>query len=115
MVSDAFRRRAIITTDYVVAETITLAYSRFGGSVGESLLGALVATLSHSEIRFERIDAQRFDSAIDLRRRYRDKPKISFTDLTSMVVMTELGITDILTADRHFEQVNLGLRRVPAT
>jgi predicted nucleic acid-binding protein len=113
LVEEAFKGRAILTTDYVVAETITLAYARFGSHSGECLLDALLAMLDQTETRLERIDTPRFEEAIELRRRYRDKSKISFTDLTSMVVMRELGITEIVTADRHFEQVNLGFRIVP--
>jgi predicted nucleic acid-binding protein len=30
-----------------------------------------------------------------------------------MAIMVELGITDILTADRHFAQVGLGFRALP--
>jgi len=39
--------------------------------------------------------------------------KISFTDLTSMVVMRELGIKDIITGDEHFNGVGMGFKRVP--
>jgi hypothetical protein len=35
------------------------------------------------------------------------------TDLTSMVVMKEPRIKDVLTEDDHFIQVGMGLRRVP--
>ena len=38
---------------------------------------------------------------------------ISFTDLTSFVVMKEEKVTDVLTNDRHFAQVNLGFVPVP--
>ena len=31
----------------------------------------------------------------------------------SMVIMRELGIVDVMTADSHFQQVNLGFRSVP--
>jgi len=43
-----------------------------------------------------------------MRLRYRDKPDISFTDLTSFAIMEEENITAVLTNDRHFSQVNLG-------
>lgn len=43
----------------------------------------------------------------------RREPRISFTDLTSMVVMEERGITDILTEDTHFAQVGMGFRILP--
>lgn len=48
-----------------------------------------------------------------MRLKYQDKPKISFTDLTSMVVMKELGIEHILTEDEHFEHVGMGLQHKP--
>ena len=56
---------------------------------------------------------RRFTEALELRWRYDDKPDISFTDLTSMAVMQELGITDVLTGDAHFEHIGLGLHRGP--
>ena len=48
-----------------------------------------------------------------LRLKFQDKPRISFTDLTSMVVMKELRIADILTGDTHFVQVGMGFVTVP--
>jgi len=48
-----------------------------------------------------------------LRLTFRDKPDISFTDLTSIAVVQELKITDILTGDRHFVQAGLGFRTHP--
>lgn len=101
------------TTDYVLDETITRVYQKYGGAQGERILDELLETLESCKVQVERITVERFAQALGLRRRYRDKPDISFTDFTSMVVMRELGITDILTADRHFLQVNLGFRLTP--
>jgi predicted nucleic acid-binding protein len=56
---------------------------------------------------------QRFEKAIELRYRFQDKPRISFTELTSMVVMSERGIEEILTEDDHFLHVGMGFRKVP--
>jgi predicted nucleic acid-binding protein len=61
----------------------------------------------------ESIAANRFRKAYALRLRYRDKPRISFTDLTSFVVMQELGIRRVLTQDAHFVQAHLGFQVVP--
>ena len=102
-----------VTSNFVFGETITLAFSHYGESGGERILDGTLATLKLPQCRLEEITPDRFQKAVQLRRRYRDKPRISFTDLTTMVVMRELGITDILTADRHFAQVNLGFRLVP--
>ena len=37
------------------------------------------------------------------------------TDFTSFVVMTEFKIKNVFTGDEHFEKVNLGFQRVPAS
>ena len=37
---------------------------------------------------------------------------IAFADFTSFVVMKELRITEALTADRHYELVGIGLRKL---
>ena len=59
------------------------------------------------------IGRERFDRAIQFRRRYSDKPDISFTDLTSMVVMQEFDLRNVLTGDAHFEHVGMGFRLQP--
>jgi uncharacterized protein len=56
---------------------------------------------------------ERFDKTVKLRLRYQDKPNISFTDLSSMVVMQELGIDWVLTADNHFAHVGMGFQLKP--
>ena len=61
----------------------------------------------------EHVTPERFAQAWRLRLRYRDKPRISFADLTSFVVMRELGLREILTADAHFEHVGMGFVRKP--
>ena len=50
-----------------------------------------------------------FDRALDLYRRRPDKG-YRLIDCTSMVVCRDLGITDVLTRDAHFEQE--GFRRL---
>ncbi|TLD40543.1 MAG: hypothetical protein JETT_3180 [Candidatus Jettenia ecosi] len=39
---------------------------------------------------------------------YYDKPFISFTDLTTVVIMQESGIRQILIQDEHFIHVGMG-------
>jgi len=41
-----------------------------------------------------------------------DKPGISFVDFTSFVLMKEVGIMKVLTADRHFEEVGLRFEKL---
>ena len=73
----------------------------------------LIAATDEGAVAMAPIHATRFREAARLRLKFRDKPEISFTDFTSMVVMQELGLTRILTEDRHFAQVGMGFELVP--
>ena len=53
----------------------------------------------------ERVTSDRFGAAWELRKRFQDKPRISFTDLTSMVIMQERGIPLVVTEDEDFFQI----------
>jgi predicted nucleic acid-binding protein len=59
------------------------------------------------------LTTERFQAALELRKRFRDKPDISFTDLTTMAVMRELQITAVVTEDNHFLHVGMGFQRLP--
>ena len=67
------------------------------------------------KLRFELIDNLRREKAWELFKKYQDKADLSFTDLTSFVVMSEFKISNVFTGDAHFEKVNLGFKRVPAS
>ncbi len=69
------------------------------------------AALGHMVV--ERVTSDRFAAAWELRKQFQDKPLISFTDLTSMVIMRERGIPLVLTEDEHFIQVGMGFSKVP--
>jgi predicted nucleic acid-binding protein len=38
---------------------------------------------------------------------------IEVTDLTSMVIMKELSVNNIMTGDEHFEHVGMGFKQKP--
>lgn len=101
------------TSDYVLDETITHLFNRLHFKAAQESVEAIQQAISGGFLRLEWITEARFEQALKLRRKLDDKPRISFTDLTSMVVMTELGITDVLTEDDHFIQVGLGFNKVP--
>ena len=103
----------LVTTDYVLDETFTRLYSRCSFAVARQFSEAVFSAEKGTLLKIERITPERFAVAYRWRARYRDKPAISFTDLTSFVVMKELGIRNVLTADAHFTQVHLGFRRLP--
>ena len=98
----------LITTDFVVDETLTLIRLRLGVRAAEAWWDQIDRT---SRLRWERIDAGRFESARQLFFQYRDKD-FSFTDCASFVVMREIRVTHALTTDGHFRQ--MGFQVLPA-
>ncbi|MCD6468886.1 MAG: type II toxin-antitoxin system VapC family toxin [Thermoplasmata archaeon] len=101
------------TTDYVLDETITLLFRREVFKEVVRFIEGIFQATKEQRLTVERITSERFSSAWRLRKRFQDKPKISFTDLTSMVIMKEKGIKSILTEDEHFLQVGMGFQKVP--
>jgi predicted nucleic acid-binding protein len=92
--------RLLVTTDYVVDETLTLVRVRLGIAAAETWWAQIEGS---SRVRHEAIDALRAEKARALFFRQRDKD-YSFTDCTSFVVMRELRLKQALTTDRHFRQ-----------
>lgn len=100
----------VFTTNFVLDETISLLFRRRPFEEAARFTKGL---LTSPLIGIEEITQTRFRRAFDLRLAFRDKPDISFTDLTIMIVAQELNITHILTGDRHFIQAGLGFRLLP--
>jgi len=107
------RRDRVYTSDYVLDETITLLFRRLPSARAEESLRYIQQAITYGYLSLEWMTPQWFEKAIELRYRFQDKPRISFTDLTSMVVMSELGIEEVLTEDDHFLHVGMGFRKVP--
>lgn len=95
LVAGGFR---LLTTDYVIDESCTLARMRSGPEAAGRLLDLLEGTAA---LDVEWIGPDRFQTARALFRKYLDQG-FSFTDCTSFVVMEERELTDALTTDRHF-------------
>jgi len=102
-----------ITTDYVLDEMITRLFATTTLRDAETFTTAILHAGNAGSLIIERITAHRFTQAYQMRLRYRDKPRISFTDFTSFVVMKELRLRTVLTADAHFLQAGLGFRLLP--
>jgi predicted nucleic acid-binding protein len=109
----AGRIGAWVTTDYVLDETMTRLFAATPFAKARRFTEGIFEASADGLLDIEHITPERFRNAWSLRLRYRDKPRISFTDLTSFVTMRELGLTGVLTADAHFEQAGMGFRRVP--
>jgi len=102
-----------VTTDCVLDETITRLFAARPFAAARRFVEGVFEASRQGSLNIEHVTPERFSRAWRLRLLYRDKPRISFTDLTSFVVMSELGLTQVLTGDAHFEQVGLGFVRVP--
>ena len=93
--------QVLVTTDYVMDETLTLIGKRLGLAAAEAWWEQVEGS---SRLRWEWIGMPRSERARHLFFRYRDKD-YSFTDCTSFVVMQELKLKQALTTDDHFRQM----------
>ncbi len=102
-----------VTTDYVLTEVMTSLFPVVSYAKARRFMLNLFQSFKAGRYQLVFVSPDQFERAWVLRQKYHDKPKISFTDFTSMVVMQDLGITDIFTGDAHFQQVNLGFHLLP--
>lgn len=90
----------LLTTDYIINETITLISKRLNPhlayKVGNDLLSQRFAQI----VQVSLDDA---NSALEILYKYSDK-KFSFTDCVSFVVMEKLKIKTAFAFDEHFKQ-----------
>jgi predicted nucleic acid-binding protein len=93
--------RMLITTDFVVDETLTLIRFRLGLAAANAWWQQIDGS---GRLRWERVEHDRFERARQLFFQYRDK-NLSFTDCTSFAVMRELKVATVITTDNHFRQV----------
>ncbi len=90
----------LLTTDYVVDETLTLLRAR--GENKRAL--ALGDQFFNSDMAMVyRLTDEDLQSAWEVFRHYNDK-EWSFTDCTSKVVMEKFGVVSALAFDHHFRQ-----------
>jgi predicted nucleic acid-binding protein len=109
----ADRKGAWVTTDYVLDETITRLFATTPLTLARRYVEGIFEAAQLGLVNIEHVNAERFTAAWRLRLQFEDKPRISFTDLTTFVVMRELRIEQALTGDAHFEHVGMRFVRVP--
>ena len=103
----------LVTSDYVLDETNTILFRRLKFNLALKAQNEIDKLTKQSYIELIWINNTIFESAINLRKKYKDKPGISFTDLTSFAIMKLLNINNALTYDKHFEIVGMGFQRLP--
>ena len=98
----------LITSDYVLDELITALFKNVAFNTALKFIESLFTAINSNRVVLELVTENRFIAAWSLRKKYKDKSDISFTDLTSMITMQDLTIYKVFTGDSHFEEVNLG-------
>jgi uncharacterized protein len=106
----ARRSGGVITSNFILDETFTHLFKR---RPFEDAWHFTTTVVKSPFIDIQEVTEARFFKTIELRKQFSDEPRISFTDLSTIAIMVELGIADILTADRHFTHVGLGFRALP--
>ena len=90
----------LVTSDYVMDETLTLIRMRIGIKAAERWWEQVSES---PRVRWEWISAERAEKARVWFFKWKDK-SFSFTDCTSFVILRELQIKKVLTGDRHFKK-----------
>src|SRR5262245_60497916 len=96
------RRRRYVTTDFILSEVITHLYRRQRPTEAAKFVNGLFTAIATGIHQLVHVSPDQFHRAWQMRQKYHDKPKISFVDFTSMVVMQEMGIVEVFTGDDHF-------------
>lgn len=91
----------LLTTDYVIDETLTLLRGRGQGDTAIDWGAAVFGPNSPAAVHY--LTAADIAAAWDVFRRFADK-HWSFTDCTSKVVLEALGIASAFGFDQHFRQ-----------
>ena len=102
-----------LTTDYILDETFTRLFRRRPFGEAARFAEALWKARDAGALIVEPVTPERFEAAFRLRLKLRDKPRVSFTDITSFIVMKELRLSRVLTGDAHFSQVSFGFQVAP--
>jgi predicted nucleic acid-binding protein len=104
---------AYVTTDYVVGELIDCLYDASPEAEARKFIQGLLTRADTGVLQLVHISTEFFHRAWQMLQNYHDKPDDSFVDLTSMILMQDLGIPKVFMGDDHFRQVNLGFRLLP--
>jgi len=96
----------LLTSDYVLDETVTLLNSRLGHSYAVRFLDALQAS---EQVELVHLTEAHLMETINLFRSRPDKGW-SFTDCSSFVLMRECGIQCAFAFDEHFQQAGFQVK-----
>ncbi len=92
----------LVTSDFVINEVLNY-FSKFGSVIKRSAVAAVEIFYAESSLTVIECSNSLLLSGIELYKSRLDKG-YSLTDCISMNLMRELGSTEILSSDNHFEQ-----------
>ena len=101
----ARRYGSLLTTDYVLDETLTLLWLRRGSIPAIDFLDKIRRSKSIYVIW---IDAPIFWKTVEFMKERKDK-RWSFTDFTSFLVMKQMNVSNAFAFDENFEQTGFML------
>lgn len=104
------QRSRLLTTDYVLDETITRLRYDTTHALAVIFLGRIELLVETGVLTLVEIDKDVFEKAVALFRQY-DSARLSFTDCTSFVVCKENNISEAFAFDQHFFIMGIDLRR----
>ena len=100
-----FRPTRLITSDYIVDETLT----RIRFKVGHAQAVNWGQNIHSSKIiELMRVDESVYEDALVIFEKYNDK-QLSFTDCTSFALMKSMGINDVFTFDEDFRKMGFNI------
>ena len=92
----------VYTSDYILDETITLISCRCAFDELKRFVKVFNEARQAGYFNLLRVVECDFEAAVDLKLKLADKPRISFTDCTSVVLMKKHGVDKVVTEDKHF-------------
>lgn len=105
MQNGKFRPTRLITSDYIVDETLT----RIRFKVGHAQAVNWGQNIHSSKIiELMRVDENIYEDALVIFEKYNDK-QLSFTDCTSFALMKSMGINDAFTFDEDFRKMGFNI------
>lgn len=102
----------LLTSDYVLDETLTRLRYDFGHTVAMSFWERIMQAEAAERLLILRVDAATWSAALDIFARYDDQD-FSFTDCTSFVLAQQEQAVEVFTFDHHFRQFGLLVQPVP--
>ena len=99
----------LLTTDYVIDETVTWLRYRVNHAIAVQFLDLIENSRATGVLTLVAIDRILFQAAERLFRQY-DTARLSFTDCTSFAVSHQYNISEAFAFDQHFPMMGITLR-----